>query len=111
MESNRAHILRDAHARARQLLTLGCFLGTYRQALAAGLRCSWEAHKAAREDAIWQASQPQIPAAVAERARDLREAAWFEPINAHGNDRYSAMMDEARDIEDAAREAARAAFC
>ena len=40
---DRAMILRNAHARARQLLTYGCFRGTYRQALAAGLTLAWQA--------------------------------------------------------------------
>ena len=108
---DRASILRDAHQQARKLLTHGCFRGTYRQALSAGLRMAWEDAKAEREEAEWQASQLPIPADVAHRAREMREAAWFEPITSAGNARYSAMLDQARDLEDAAREASRASLC
>ena len=102
---NRSAILADAHSQARRLLTYGCFRGTYRQALAAGLRFAWQGAKAAREKAEWQAMQPQIPADVAERIAEMRADAWFEPITSVGNTRYSAILAQARDIEDAARAA------
>ncbi len=102
---DRATIFRDAHSQARRLLTYGCFRGTYRQALAAGLRLAWQGAKAAREEAEWQAAQPQIPADVVERIAEMRADAWFEPITSAGNARYSAILAQARDIEDAARAA------
>ena len=88
---DRATILRNAHAQARRLLTYGCFCGTYRQALAAGLTLSWQAAKAEREEAEWQASQPPIPADVADRIRQLQDEAWAAPITARGNELHAAL--------------------
>ena len=105
MHFNRSAILRDAHNQARKLLTCGCFRGTYRQALSAGLRLAWYAAKEALAEAEWQASLPRIPVDVAERVAAMREAAWYEPINRTGNERYSAILAQARDLEDAARAA------
>ena len=102
---DRASILRDAHAQARRLLTYGCFCGTYRQALAAGLTLAWQAAKAEREEAEWLATQPPIPADVADRIRELRDEAWASPITARGNNLHAALIASARDLEEAARAA------
>ena len=100
---NRATILRNAHAQARRLLTYGCYTGTYRQALAAGLILAWQGAKAEREEAEWQASQPPIPADVANRIRELRDEAWAAPITARGNELHAALLASARDLVDTAR--------
>ena len=106
MQFNLSTILRDAHAQARRLLTYGCFCGTYRQALAAGLTLSWQAAKAEREEAMWQATQPPIPADVADRIRELRDEAWASPITARGNELHAALLASARDLADTARASA-----
>ena len=100
---DRAAIFRSAHRHAREMRTWGSFKGTYRQAFKIALREVWYAEKFCAEEAAYEATLPPIPADVAERARQLRAEAWGQRITSVGNEAYSALMDQARDLEHAAR--------
>ena len=118
---DRAAILRQAHAaaRARMAPSRTCRVGdrrneqgagyvpkhSYRVAFADALRWAWRDAKIIADEEAWQAAQPPLPADVADRIRELRDDAWHEPITGAGNARYSAILAQARDLEEAARAA------
>lgn len=125
MTLDRAEILRSAHraARARTAPSSSSRYGdrydpetrgwvpkaSYREIFASCLRSAWANAKFAAEEAAYEASLPPIPTDIAERIRELRAEAEFEPITMRGNDRYSALLTKARTLEEDARDAAIAA--
>ncbi len=113
---DRAAILRTAHASARKRMApsfnfrhgdrwnneAGGYVPhglTYREAFAAALRWAWRDAKIIAEEQAWAATQPAIPDEVAEHVAAIRAAAWFEPINGTGNERYRALHAQADAIE------------
>ncbi len=100
---DRAAIFRSAHEHARRELRWSGFKGTYRQAFAISLRAVYSAERDAIAEAAYQATLPPIPADIAERARELRAAAWGCRIDGPGNEMFSRLHMQARVLVDAAR--------
>ena len=100
---DRAAIFRSAHEHARRELKWAGFKGTYRQAFAIALREVWYAEKEAIVDAAYQATLPPVPPEIEQRARELRAHAWGCRIDGPGNEMFSKLNAQARDLVDAAR--------
>ena len=106
MTFDRAAILREAHAATRLRLVpshsqrygdrydreLAAWVpkAGYRAIFAGRLRNAWHMARAVAASAALEASLPPVSDDVLAQADAIRAAAWFEPINGHGNARLAA---------------------